>query len=54
MKYLFLIIRHLFPRSKWEIVRAVELRYEMDGPAHGYKYILRDQFGNMKEFRSLQ
>lgn len=54
MKYLFLIIRHLFPRSKWEIVETVSLHHEVDGPCYGKKYILRDQFGNMKEFRSAQ
>ncbi len=46
-KYLYCIIRHVFPRKRWEIVEIVEVVDE-DRVRIGEKYILCDQFGNMK------
>lgn len=48
MKYLFLIIRHIFPRRRWRIVR--ELNYlKPNGGVCGKMYVLQDQFGNIKK-----
>ncbi len=46
-KYLYCIIRHIFPRKRWECIGTNEVVDE-DGARLGDKYILRDQFGNMK------
>ena len=48
MKYLFLIIRHLFPHRKWTHVETIKVN--CDGRVTAYKYVLRDQFGNMKDY----
>lgn len=51
MKYLFLIVRHLFPRRRWQTVETHAIRriYE-DGDTRviGHIYIQRDQFGAMR------
>lgn len=52
MKYLFLIIRHLFPRRKWEVYRHIEmLDPSGSGIPIGRSVVLRDQFGNLKTFK---
>lgn len=51
MKYLYLIIRHIFPRHKWRVYHETEIingKNEMIG----YLFILKDQFGNLKEIKS--
>lgn len=53
MKWLFLIVRHCFPRKKWvEIGRwRVYEGYDITAAPIGYDILLRDQFGNLKKFR---
>lgn len=47
MKYLYLIIRHMFPRRRWEYVDHI--RYEAnDFNPTRIVFITRDQFGNIK------
>lgn len=50
MKYLFLLVRHLFPRRKWVIINEIQV---YDDPSDSTTKIgkiltLRDQFGNLK------
>jgi hypothetical protein len=49
MKTLLLIIRYLFPRKRWEIIKETKI-YEKQGDARPCEeiIILRDQFGNLK------
>lgn len=54
MKYLYAIIRHIWPRkpiSRWEIIKEVRV-WDSDAPDAKYpveiRYVMRDQFGNMK------
>jgi len=54
MKYLFLIIRHIFPRKRWKIIKVIST-YDTDdygrviGTLPIYRKItLQDQFGNVK------
>lgn len=53
MKYLFLIIRHLFPRHRWVIIKEGEISCFEDGGVIGRLYVLRNQFGELREFRVL-
>lgn len=47
MKYLFLIIRHMFHRKRWTLVRESNL--VLDNKVVGRHRLLRDQFGNLKD-----
>jgi hypothetical protein len=52
MKYLYLIIRHIFPRKRWKLFKTV-IVYDGDDPLNGRLPIgntlyFRDQFGNIK------
>jgi len=47
MKYLFLIIRHLFPRRRWVQVSKDSVN-DVEGRLVGYIVTMRDQFGNIK------
>ena len=49
MKYLYLIIRHIFPRKRWIIEYKTEICRE--GRYIGYMFIYKDQFGNRKTKR---
>lgn len=58
MKYLFLIIRHLFPRRRWVEVRrqagwrrAVLGEWTDMSKPNFHLITMRDQFGNLKTFR---
>ncbi len=46
MKYLFLIIRHMFPRRRWKIIKTNDIIYE--GVKKGVVHTLQDQFGNIR------
>lgn len=50
MKYLYLIIRHFFPKKKWTVIRKINVfdEYLGDMPAYCI-YVLQDQFGNIKK-----
>ena len=50
MKYLYLLIRHIFPRRRWKLVNttAVYDEDDIDGLPLYRKHVLRDQFGNIK------
>lgn len=51
MKTLLEIIQHLFQRSKWEVYQQMDVYYSRESTApRERKYVLRDQFGNMKKF----
>jgi uncharacterized protein YnzC (UPF0291/DUF896 family) len=47
MKYLYLIIRHMFPRKIWTKVEEIQVIDE-DGDNIYKKRIYKDQFGNVK------
>lgn len=56
MKYLFLIIRHIFPRKRWTQIKEIPVHdYNDNGTLTEYpiyrKILLRDQFGNLKSFK---
>ncbi len=54
MKYLFMIVRHFFPRRRWVIIATGSIYDPDNGPTGrpvGFYRILRDQFGNLKKFR---
>jgi len=51
MKYLFLIIRHFFPRRRWVTIETHVVQRE-DGSVKAYDYVQRDQFGNLRTFRA--
>jgi len=54
MKYLYLIIRHVFPRKRWKQVAESEVnRVYPDGTKipDGWVVQLKDQFGNVKFVR---
>lgn len=46
MKYLYLIIRHFFPRRKWRVIERATLTY--GNQPIGTLFTLQDQFGNIK------
>jgi hypothetical protein len=51
MKYLYLLIRHMFPRHKWEVIQSAK---EISGRTNEHVatvYTLQDQFGNIKSKR---
>jgi hypothetical protein len=48
MKYLYLLIRHMFPRKKWELVDTINITMEGYKLPVERKLILKDQFGNIK------
>jgi hypothetical protein len=49
MKYLFLIIRHFFPRRRWREVRHTKVFTDYSGDRPGHILItMEDQFGNQK------
>lgn len=54
MKYLFLIIRHFFPRRRWKIIGETAVMDEDarpgDLPIKRF-IILQDQFGNLRRFQ---
>lgn len=51
MKYLYLIIRHFFPKRIWKEVRVLDL-YDQDSRMNtGKIFIYEDQFGNRKHKR---
>lgn len=47
MKYLYLIIRHIFPRKRWVIEHQTEITNGQN-EFIGYMFICKDQFGNFK------
>lgn len=51
MKYLYLIIRHIFPRKKWKIAYQTEM-VNRRNEIIGYLLIYEDQFGNTKQVKS--
>ena len=51
MKYLYLIIRHIFPRKRWKEVERIGVRHSADGKDHALVIVLKDQFGNIKTKR---
>lgn len=51
MKYLLLIIRHLFPRRIWTDASKVNIGVEHEGGMPEKIVIIqRDQFGNLRKF----
>jgi len=46
MKYLFLIIRHIFPRHKWQTYQTTNMIE--NGQIIGWMFVQKDQFGNIK------
>jgi hypothetical protein len=54
MKYLYLIIRHFFPRKHWKIIKETTI-YGMDefGQRRPLRleYTLQNQFGEIKTFK---
>jgi hypothetical protein len=51
MKYLFLIIRHMFPRKRWRIRRVISA-VNNHGDIPEYQLVIQeDQFGNIKKTR---
>lgn len=56
MKYLLLIIRHLFPRRIWTDVSNTKVYGDPDAHNRGeapvsLETIQRDQFGNLRRFK---
>lgn len=51
MRYLFLIIRHLFPRKRWRIIGTTKTFYDGDTLPSYITHTLQDQFGNIKTKR---
>ena len=51
MKYVFLIVRHIFPRRRWVVIEQCNIVRSKDKTVIGTQKILRDQFGNLKEFK---
>ena len=49
MKYLYLLIRHCFPRSRWTEVERADI-VASNGSVVGLIILLKDQFGNLKKF----
>ena len=49
MKYLYLLIRHVFPRHRWTETHKVKLMPPSGEHPYGMIIILRDQFGNIRE-----
>jgi hypothetical protein len=51
MKYLYLIIRHCFPRKRWTVINTTSVieggQPENSIPVY-YLLTLQDQFGNIK------
>lgn len=54
MKYLYAIIRHIWPRQRWQIIKEIEVWPNMEGAKHpiAYRYVLRNQFGDIKSTRT--
>ena len=54
MKYLYLIIRHFFPRRRWETMTTVDIWKEEYGTKSRFPSVMiivqRDQFGNLRKF----
>jgi hypothetical protein len=51
MKYLYLIIRHIFPKKRpsiWKIKEKLSV-INSRGETSGVIYVLTDQFGNIKQ-----
>lgn len=46
MKYLFLIVRHFFPRRRYVTIDTGILR-DRQGNCTGKMYVLKDQFGKL-------
>jgi hypothetical protein len=52
MKTLLLVIRYLFPRKRWEIIKTTNVYQEQGAERPCEQIILmRDQFGNLKSKR---
>lgn len=51
MKYLYLIIRHIFPRKRWALEYRTEITNRWDENV-GYVFIYKDQFGNRKTVKT--
>ena len=47
MKYLLLIVRHLFPKKYWTLYRTINIVNSKNEPT-AVKLLLKDQFGNIK------
>lgn len=57
MKYLYAIIRHFWPRKpilRWETIEviAVHAHGKEKSPPIAHKYVLRNQFGDIKTVRT--
>jgi len=53
MKYLYLLIRHMFPRKKWKVIHTTSVFEGNDAKVEGklpiYSILtMQDQFGNIK------
>lgn len=48
MKYLYLLIRHIFPRHKWTIIATTKIRSDGEELPVAVILTLQDQFGNIK------
>ncbi len=53
MKYLFMIVRHFFPRRRWKEISVIRI-YDSEGSGRptNHVFILQDQFGNRKKFKT--
>lgn len=51
MKYLFLIIRHMFPRKHWKKVGETVVHESGHELPTAVIITLQDQFGNLKTFK---
>ena len=50
MKYLLLIIRHIWPRKIWKDIAVTHVT-DLDGTIIADIITQRDQFGNLKTFK---
>ena len=48
MKYIFLIIRHIFPRKRWREVNRLDIVKSSNKAIIGVSVEMVDQFGNRK------
>jgi hypothetical protein len=51
MKYLYLIIRHMFPRKRWKLVNELNACCAGTDRVITKILIYQDQFGNVKQER---
>jgi hypothetical protein len=51
MKYIYLIIRHCFPRRRWTEVEKISFYGNNPDLPQCFVTVQRDQFGNMRTFK---